>query len=518
MVGVRWITSKGMNMQMIDGRLSRRRFLQCSGLAAAGGLASAWPGSLLAQPGQTPAPGTGAVPGAKRNVLVLLTDDQTFNTIRMLGNAQVHTPNLDRLAAQGTTLSHCFNQGGWHGAICVASRAMMASGRNLYRITQPHNNRDAGALKTDYPLWAEHFRNHGYATFGTGKWHNGSDSFARSFSHGDAVFLGGMHPYNKQQGNAGGPITLGHVGPDLRHYDGAAASFERYDTADAWSTDLYADAAASFIASRKDAADPFLAYVSFAAPHDPRHAPQQYLDLYDIDKIELPPNFAGEHPFNFGVRGIRDEAFLPYPRDPEAVKLEILRYYAMISHIDARVGDLIDQLKANGQLDNTFVVFTSDHGLAMGEHGLLGKQNQYDHSVRVPMVWRGPGIAPGEISSEMVYLHQLYPTTCELVGLPIPDHVDLPSLGPVIRGERPGFSSIYGGYEDKIRMLRTDRYKLIRYPKVNETQFFDLDEDPWEMNDLAEQPDQRERVAKLDALLRDWQPKVGDPVELAALG
>ena len=155
--------------------LSRRRFLQGSSLALAGGLASAWPGSLLGQP----APGTAA--GPRRNVLVLLTDDQTFNTIRMLGNGQVHTPHLDQLAAQGTTLSHCFNQGGWHGAICVASRAMMASGRNLWRIVEPHNNRDAGALKVDYPLWGEHFRTHGYATFGTGKWHNGADSFARSF-------------------------------------------------------------------------------------------------------------------------------------------------------------------------------------------------------------------------------------------------------------------------------------------------------------------------------------------------
>ncbi|MEM1354071.1 MAG: sulfatase-like hydrolase/transferase [Planctomycetota bacterium] len=470
---------------------------------------SAWPGSLRGQ--------ARAGDGPRRNVLVLLTDDQTYNTIMMLGNGRMHTPNLDRLAAQGTTMSHCFNQGGWHGAICVASRAMMHCGRHLWRVVEPHNHRDAGLLSVDGPLWAEHFRASGYATFGTGKWHNGGASFARSFSHGDAVFLGGMHPYNKQRGNAGGPITLGHVGPDLRHYDGAAGSFERYDTGEAWSTDLYADAAASFIESRRGADDPFFAYVSFAAPHDPRHAPQQYLAHYSLDEIELPPNFLGEHPFDFGVRRIRDEAYLPYPRDPEVVKLELLRYYAMISHIDDRVGDLIDMLKAIGQLDNTYIVFTSDHGLAMGEHGLLGKQNLYDHSVRVPMVWRGPGIAPGEISRELVYLHQLYPTTCELAGLAMPENLDVPSLVPVIRGEQGSYRSIYGAYTDTIRMLRTDRYKLIRYPKIGESQLFDLEQDPWEMNDLAEQDGAANRVSRLDQALRDWMVSAGDPLELVGL-
>lgn len=491
--------------------LTRRRFLQMSSAGAAAGAVGmlGWPGSLSAQ---------NAGAGSRRNVLVLLTDDQTFNTIHMLGNGVIQTPNLDQLAAQGTTLSHCFNQGAWGGAICVASRAMMNSGRNMYRITEPRDDRKSGSLQTNFTLWGEHFGNHGYTTFGTGKWHNGGQSFARSFAQGDAIHLGGMHPYSKERGNGGGPITLGHAYPDLFHYDGAGGTFEKYDAGQTWSTDAFAAAATRFLDTQSDAADPFFAYVSFSAPHDPRHAPQEFLDLYDPAKIELPPNFLPEHPFDVGARNIRDEKLLPYPRDPEAVKREIAIYYAMISHIDARIGDVLDKLRAIGQLDNTFIVFTSDHGLAVGEHGLLGKQNQYDHSVRVPMIWRGPGIAPGEISDELVYLHQMYGTTCELTGLPLPEHLSLPSLGPVIRGERPGLPSVFGGYMDRQRMVRTDQYKLIRYPDADEVQLFDLENDPWEMHDLAEVADHRGKVRELDTMLRDWQPVVGDGLALAPLG
>jgi len=503
-----------LNALGTDG-LSRRRLMQYAALSA-GGLAI--PGTLAgcstsSVSAQQAAAGNA---GGRPDVLVLLADDQTFNTIRMLGNSQIQTPNLDALAARGTTLSHCHNQGGWHGAICMASRAMMATGRHLYRITDPHDVRASGNLGTDHTLWAEHFRNNGYKTFGTGKWHNGGESFKRSFSHGDAVYLGGMHPYSDENGNNGGPITTGHEHIKLRHYDGNAGTYEQYD-GDAWSTDSFIDAARAFVRDNAQGDNPLFTYVAFTAPHDPHHAPPEYREQYKDEDIELWPNFMPEHPFDTGDMRVRDEVMLPFPRDPDVIRSRIADYFAMVTHIDARIGDLLTTLEEAGRLDNTHVVFTADHGLGVGQHGLLGKQSQYDHSVRVPMVWAGPGIAPGEISSELVYLHQMYATTCELAGLDTPDHIDAPTLGPVLRGERPGFESLIGCYRDRQRMVRTETHKLIRYPHNGEVQLFDMNEDPWEMNDLAEDPTQRNRVRELDQMLRDWQPVVGDGLELAAL-
>lgn len=490
--------------------LNRRRFVQYAALSAAG---AALPGALLGR-GLLPATALQADAAARPDILVLLADDQTFNTIRMLGNSQVHTPNLDALAARGTTMSHCFNQGGWHGAICMASRAMMATGRGLYRVTEPHSPRAAGHLQTDTPLWAEHFRDAGYKTFGTGKWHNGDASFVRSFSHGDAVYLGGMHPYSQECGNGGGPIVTGHEHVKLRHYDGDAGTFEQYD-GEAWSTDCFVDAARAFVTEHAGDDAPLFTYVSFTAPHDPHHAPPEFRERYA--DIELPPNFMREHPFDTGDLNVRDEIMLPTPRDPDVIRSRIGDYLAMVTHIDDRLGDLFDTLEQLGRLDNTVIVFTADHGLAVGQHGLLGKQNLYDHSVRVPMVWSGPGIPAGEVSDELVYLHALYATTCDLAGLDVPDSVSEPSLVPILGGVGRGYESIFCGYRDLQRMVRTQTHKLIRYNHNGEFQLFDMTQDPWEVDDLAEDPAHADRVRELDAMLRAWQVEVGDTLALEPL-
>lgn len=487
--------------------VNRRRFLRYAAWSAAAA-ALPWAGCagrpVVTQPTRRP------------DVLVLLADDQTFSTLHAINNPAVHTPHLDALAARGTAMTHAFNQGGWHGAICMSSRAMIATGRGLYRITEPHDPRAAGQLETERTLWPEHFRNAGYKTFGTGKWHNGNPSYKRCFTHGDAVFLGGMHPYSDENGVNGGPTTLGHEHPRLRHYDGATQTFEQYH-GEAWSTDCFVNAAQAFITEHAPGDAPLFTYVSFTAPHDPHHAPPQYREMYPDSEIELPPNFIGVHPFDTGDMNVRDERMLPTPRDPGAIRSRIGDYYAMVTHIDARIGDLMQTLDALGRLDNTIVVFTADHGLAVGQHGLIGKQSMYDHSVRVPMLWAGPGVPRGKRCDELVYLHQLYATTCDLAGVAPPGGLDVPSLVPVMRGDAAGYPSIFAGYRDRQRMVRTKRHKLIRYPHNGEVQLFDMRADPWEMNDLAEVPDRHQLVLELDGMLRDWQRELGDPLGLEPL-
>ena len=190
-------------------------------------------------------------------------------------------------------------------------------------------------------------------------------------------------------------------------------------------------------------------------------------------------------------------------------------YYAIISHLDQQLGRILDALQQTGQADNTYIIFTADHGLAVGQHGLMGKQNQYDHSVRVPLIFVGPGIAKGGSISAMVYLQSVYPTVCELAGVAIPPTVEFPSLVGLLRGNgTPPHDAIFGAYINFQRMVRTDRYKLIRYPHVGKVQLFDVRDDPWETHNLADEPAYAAVVERLTRRLKELQKTAGDTLDL----
>jgi len=426
------------------------------------------------------------------NLLVLFTDDQRFSTLQALNNRAVKTPNMDRLVARGTAFTHCFIQGSLQGAVCVCSRSCLMTGRTLYHSPQQLKAEDQVAL------FGATFREAGYTTFGTGKWHNGVWSFAQSFSTGDNIFFGGMGDHLKVPVN---PFDPEGKYPKERRHVGAK-----------FSSELFSDAAVAFL-EQHDASQPFLAYVSYTAPHDPRMAPARYAAMYPPESIELPPNFLPEHPFDNGEMRIRDEALAPWPRTPGVVREHIAAYYAMITEVDDQIGRVLDTLEARGMADNTYVVFAGDNGLAVGQHGLMGKQNLYDHSVRVPLVICGPDVPAGEQCDALVHLHDLFPTACELAAINIPNTVEGRSLARQVRGSRrPVYPSVFAGYRDLQRMVRDARWKLIRYPKVGQVQLFDLHNDPWERFDLAEHADQAERVAALDAALLAWQQLLDDPI------
>jgi arylsulfatase A-like enzyme len=210
---------------------------------------------------------------------------------------------------------------------------------------------------------------------------------------------------------------------------------------------------------------------------------------------------------------VRDETLLPWPRKEEAVRKEIAAYYAMITHLDHQVGRILDALDATGKRGNTIVVFASDHGLALGSHGLLGKQNLYDHSVRAPLLFNGPGIPRGRRSDALCYLYDVFPTLCALGGLNVPNTVEGEDLtllmhdtGARVREE------IFGAYGNVQRMVRTDRWKVIYYPHNDRTQFFDLRDDPHETRDLAAQPGHARRIVSLRTRLAELQEYFDDPL------
>jgi choline-sulfatase len=282
------------------------------------------------------------------------------------------------------------------------------------------------------------------------------------------------------------------------------------------SASVYADCVIDHLKNKAAKSNaPFFVYVGFNSPHDPRQAPREFVDLYPRDKIQIPPNYLPEHPFDQGDYKVRDELLAPFPRTHEAVQLHRREYYALITYMDHQIGRVLDTLQQSGKASNTFVILTADHGLAVGEHGLLGKQNLYDCSIRMPLIVKGPGIAAGMRSDRFVYQHNLYATTCELAGIPIPQTVEFPSIAPLLRGEdRTEYDTMFCYYRGFQRMVRTKTHKLIVYPQIQRVQVFDIENDPWEMHDLSTDPSAAKIKAELMQKLKDMQRELGDKLDL----
>ncbi|MCL2659213.1 MAG: sulfatase-like hydrolase/transferase [Acidobacteriaceae bacterium] len=493
--------------------MDRRKFigLVSSGVAATTVAAGTVPKALAAN---------GAASGAassQPNFLFMICDDLMFRTIHSLNNKEVRTPNLDRMVRTGCAFTHSFQQGSWVAAVCMPSRMKLNTGLTAFHV-------QAGA--NDVNTWGQTFGAAGYDTYICGKWHmnNGDVLLARSF---------------KEMGTVG-PAWFPSTGLDGKAFGDAynrpspGNTWEPWDTSQKgqwlhlglWrdkkpdriqhSAEMYADQVVEHLEQKVAKRDtPFFMYVGWNSPHDPRQAPKEYVDMYPQDKIEVPPNFLPEHPFNQGDHKVRDELLAPFPRTREAVQLHRREYYAHITYLDVQIGRILDALERTGKASNTYVILTADHGLAVGEHGLMGKQNMYDHSLRIPLLITGPGIKPGSQVDELVYQHCLYATTCELAGLPIPSTVEFKSLAPMLRGDTtPVYDAVFSYYRDFQRMVRTKKHKLIVYPQVKKMQVFDIEKDPWEMHDLSDDPAYADVKADLMKRLKQLQAELDDPLDL----
>ena len=223
------------------------------------------------------------------------------------------------------------------------------------------------------------------------------------------------------------------------------------------------------------------------------------------------------HPFAFDDLTIRDENLSPWPRRPEIIRAALADYYALITHLDSKVGEIINTLRKNGLYDNTIIVYVADNGLAIGSHGLLGKQNLYEHSMKVPTIMAGPGIPEGKVSDALVYLFDLYPTLADLCHLPSPENIYGKSLAGIIAGNSDGVrSSVFTAYRNTVRAVRTGEWKLIRYPERDYNQLFNLVNDPLELNNLALEEKYRTKTDEMLELIKDWQINLSDTVPLKA--
>ncbi len=449
------------------------------------------------------------------NLLVLVADDLRYDAISACADAPVHTPHLDRLVADGCTFTRAHNMGSEHGAVCVPARAMIHSGRSLFRLDGPGN------ITADHPCLGEALADTGYHTFATGKWHNGQEAFNRSFAAGRNVFFGGMDDHWNVPVCDRRPLEAYPSGRPHRFDPGdprgvvtQRRSYERYESG-RHSSELFADTLCEHLFDRADDDQPFFAYGAFMAPHDPRTAPGEYLARYDPDELPLSPAVADGHPINNGYLHTRDEDLAPHPRDEETIRRHLADYYGIISHLDAQVGRILDTLERTGLADNTIVVFTADHGLAVGRHGLLGKQNVYEHSVRIPLVLAGPGLPEGITRDAFTYHFDLYPTLADLLEFPQPATGDGESLVSVIEDDADGpRETAFTAFGDTQRAVRTDRYKLIEYVRPGDphVQLFDLENDPHETENLGTDPDHADVRDRLTATLADAKRAVNDPL------
>lgn len=401
----------------------------------------------------------GSAPASKPNICILLADDLRADCLEILGHPIVKTPNLDEVCKEGHIFRNTYVLGSNASAVCIPSRQMILKGVSYFRPGFRTND--------TIPTLAETFRKAGYLSMRAGKPRNGDEVFDE----------------NKYGGHADGN----------------------------------ADYLVEFIRKNAGGTKPLFLYMAGHEPHDPQYAPDNYYAMYDPADIPLPVSFLPYHPFDNGALLEADETrTLKWPRTEKALQAKLAKYYASTTFWDAEAGRVIEALKQAGQYENTIFVVSSDNGYSNGDHGLMGKQNLYEfggmHSF---VIFAGPGIPKGE-SQSLAYLMDIYPTLCDLTGTAFPEQLDAKSLAPVITGESAKVRDyLFTAFKKNQRSIRDDRWKLIRYPLINKTQLFDLQNDPHEMSDLSEKPEHVERIKTLMTALKKHQKLYGDKAPLA---
>ena len=474
--------------------------------------------SLLAVSGQTEI--------KKPNILYIIVDDQSPFDFKFYNpNSQLNAPVIEKLAAEGMVIDGAYHMGSWVGGVCTASRHMIMSGRTVWHIPdrkfrKPPANPNAlnpnlvpaGLVKNTL---AAVFNRAGYDTMRTCKRGNSYDGANKQFNE--------VHDSTKRGGTA--------------------------ETGSAW----HAERVLNYLNERemKKDVDPFLIYFGFSHPHDVRDGTPELLKKYGAvnhrDKNSLPPantkhpnlpiNYLPKHPFPDGHPGLRDEVKVPgvwERRDERTIRNEIGRQFACSEYIDQQIGRVLDKLKAMGELNNTYIVYTSDHGMAIGRHGLQGKQNLYEHTWRVPFIVKGPGIVPGSRAQGNVYLLDTLATLCSLAKINPPITNEGISLEPVLKGHketiRDTLYGVYsGGTKPGMRSVRKGEWKLIKYDvmkgTVRRTQLFNLNKNPYELLsehkgdkshqiNLANNPKFTNKLKEMEVLLFKEMKRLDDPYRL----
>lgn len=412
------------------------------------------------------------------NVLLIVVDDQSPFDLKVYDSkSELQTPNIDRIANRGIVLDAAYHMGANVGAVCTPSRHMIMSGRTVWHLPTSPAAAELSPRGLEEETLGAVFRKAGYSTMRTCKVGNSYEGANKQFEvRMDATKRGDTH-----------------------------------ETGSGW----HGDQVVQYLDNKIKTKDqrPILIHLGFSHPHDTRDGTADLLAKYgasnhtdkssrptlQANQPKLPTNYLPKHPFNNTDSGVRDEVAVSgvwQNRDEATIRNEIGRQFACVEFIDQQIGRVIDKLQAMGELDNTYVIYTSDHGIAIGRHGLMGKQNLYEHTWRVPLIVTGPGIEPNTRAPGNVYLLDLLATCCDLTGVAAPSTNEGLSFKSVLLGRQPTIrDTLYGvycgGLKPGMRCVRQGDWKMIRYEsadgKIRETQLFNLKDNPDEL--LAEHAD-----------------------------
>lgn len=457
------------------------------------------------------------------NFVIIVADDQSPDDLKIYNpKSTLHAPVLEQLAAGGMVLDAAYHMGAFVGAVCTPSRHMLMSGRTVWHLPIGPGAKTHCPPHLEQNTIAAVFNRAGYSTMRTCKIGNSYEAANKQFSvRKDATKRGG----NDQEGSA-------------------------------W----HADQVLGYLKQRASDKDqrPFLIYYGFSHPHDTRDGTPELLARYGAvnhtDPKSLPPlndkqpslplNYLPRHPFHHGHPDLRDEVAVSgvwEKRDEQTIRNEVGRQFACSENIDIQIGRVLQHLKNAGELENTYIIYTADHGIAIGRHGLQGKQNLYEHSWRVPFIIKGPGIQAGSRVKGNIYLLDILATLCDLAEIVPPDSNEGLSFKPVLQGKQDGIRDVMygvysGGTKPGIRSVRSGDWKLIKYDVLNgsvrETQLFNLSENPNELleqhhdpkviaatgitpgrnqRNLAGDPMYAEKLAEMESLLLQQMRHLDDP-------
>ncbi len=426
----------------------------------------------------------------KPNILFIISDDQALNTIQALGSEHARTPNMDRLVREGTSFTRAYNMGSWSNAVCIPSRTMMMTGQLLW---QAH---ETVTQKKPARLLMEEFKDAGYTTSATGKWHVvAGQSFKNTF---DYV----LDPR---------PGELPLAKKDRSEFTPWNKSYGGYWVGQKHVTDITGESATLLLKDALSRKVPFFLYTGFNAPHSTWQYEEKDLQPYNPETFELPPHIPPTHFFI--------QNFWPKKVTRDFVAQRYRQVAIMVERMDQQLGHILDELEKSDRAKNTYVVFLSDHGLSVGENGVMGKQNLYELSTKAPLIISGPGIAKNLKIDSPVYLQDVIPTLMDLVNIPIPERVKYKSLRPLLesKGQAPGpWTSVYGAFQKSMRSITKGPHKLVLYRRDQEvfTRLYQLENDPHEFNDLSENSELKPLIEDLVTELQNWEEQTGSSLNI----
>jgi choline-sulfatase len=448
------------------------------------------------------------------NILFIMVDEMKWNVMSCAGHEIVKTPNLDRLAREGTRFTTAYTV----APICTPSRYSFFTGRYAHVHGSTDNSTPLREPQVMLPSILKHA---GYQTAISGKLHfispdnidYGFDRFWSYQDEGPGKLPSWPEHMTKQYGKGAQKKSLqAQPFPD----DPLGKDLGKLKYPDADSQTSWITARALDFLDQRDKAKPFFLFVSYLDPHSPSHLCEPYWSMcqkeFNPEKIPLPPTFRQDPAKPLATSASRHEV-----NDPKIVKAMTSAYYAKVRMVDDNIGRLMEQLRAQGLAENTLIVFTADHGNMLGDLNRWFKGAMYEGSTRIPLLMKAPANSPfaaqfnrGAVVTNIVENIDVMPTLCEITGVPLPANgIQGRSLTKLVAGTEKDWKECAFA-ERGSSMVRTPQYKLICNERKNARknggyELYDLEKDPQETNSLAADPACGETVKKLAAQLDAWQ-------------